>query len=217
MAGTPADPLAATINNDFDNVIAANQSSGCTVYFGPSTVAATPAPACFYAMQSVNAATQVPGGQWQVTFSNTAGWPQISDASGTFYPIPMIPDQLAGFRIGDFNDYLVPVYGPSGFGYLMVEEVFPLVPGPRTYKVAGFQGGGSIPGKYENLVDGQVYTLTAYTADAGGSYSFLRTDRSVTVSGGKLTVTSKAVTGGSFGYFVTDMTGALQMSALVPY
>jgi hypothetical protein len=220
MDRSPANSLAATINNDFDNVIAANQSASCKLY-GPNGEI-TPAPPCFHAMQAVQGATQIPGGKWQVTFSNTAGWLHLTDGAGNSFPVAMIPDQLAGYKIGDFNEYLVPVYritaNTGSFGYLIVEEVFPLVPGPRTYKVTGFQLGGDIPGKFAPLANGEVYGMAAYVGTPLTGYSFFMTDREVTVSGGTLTMSAKAISGGQFGYLVTDLTGTLQSSdVLVPY
>jgi hypothetical protein len=67
------------------------------------------------------------------------------------------------------------------------------------------------------LKDGEVYAMAAYVSRPTG-YQFMMTDRQVTVSGGTLTVSYAAITGGQFGYFVTDLTGALQASdVLVPY
>jgi hypothetical protein len=177
--------------------------------------------ACFYAMQNVQGATAIPGGKWQVTFSKTAEWPYLTDGAAHSFPVAMIPDQLAGFRIGDFNEYLVPVFKREGdtgsLGYLIVDEQFPLVPGPRTYKVNGFQLGSATPGKAAPLKNGEAYALAAYVGTPQARYSFLMTDREVTVSGGTFTVSGKAITGGQFGYFVTDLRGVLQSSdVLVP-
>jgi hypothetical protein len=94
MSGTSADSLTATINNDFDNVIAVNQSASCKVY-GPDGEI-TPAPPCFHAMQNVQGATAIPGGKWLVTFSKTAEWPYLTDGAAHSFPVAMIPDQLAG-------------------------------------------------------------------------------------------------------------------------
>jgi hypothetical protein len=109
--------------------------------------------------------------------------------------------------------------GDTGsLGYLTVEEQFPLVPGPRTYKVNGFQLGSANPGKAAPLKNGEVYALAAYVGTPQAGYSFLMTDHEVTVSGGTLTVSGKAISGGQFGYLVTDLTGVLQTSdVLVPY
>jgi hypothetical protein len=222
MNGTPADPLSATISSYFYNVIAANQSASCKVY-DLESFQLTPPPPCFYAMQDVPSTTAIPGGASQVTFSNTAGWPHLTDGAGHSFPVPLIPEQLMGYKIGDSNEYLVPVFkkvGDKGLaGNLIVEEQFPVVPGPRTYNVTGFLLAGAIPGKAAPLKDGEVFAMAAHvylTREA--KYQFMMTDREVTVSGGTLTVSYKAISGGQFGYLVTDLTGALQTSnVLVPY
>jgi hypothetical protein len=219
MNGTPADPLAATINNDFYNVIAANQASSCKVYDKNGAVV-TPAPPCFYAMQAVQDFTIIPGGKWQVTFSNAAEWPHLTDGAGHSFPVAMIPDQLPGYKIGVYNEYLVPVFADGDLGYLLVEEQIPLVPGSRAFKINGFQvaKAKTPPGKYEPLKDGEIYAVAAYVWNGTSRYEFLRTDREVTVSGGTLTISGKAISGGDFGYFVTDLTGKIQTSnVLVPY
>jgi hypothetical protein len=220
MSGTPADPLAATINNYFYNVIAANQSASCNVYDAES-YQFTPPPPCFYAMQDAPGSTAIPGGKWLVTFSNTAEWPYLTDGAGHSFPVPMIPEQLAGYKIGDSNEYLVPVFKKEGgkglSGNLIVEEQFPLVPGPRTYDVTGFLENGATPGKALPLKNGEVYVMAAYVLGEKG-YTFMMTDREVTVSGGTLTISGKTISGGQFGYLVTDLTGKLQTSnVLVPY
>ncbi|MEY2667497.1 MAG: hypothetical protein RJA59_135, partial [Pseudomonadota bacterium] len=225
MTPTPADPLAATIGNDFYVALAANQSDSCSLFDVDEEGVVTPFTApCFRGMQPVPAFVATPDGKWVVTFSFGAVWPHIDDK-----PVAMIPDQMAGYRPGDLNSYLVPVArkdteaGGYAQGFLEVEEILPPVPGPSSFRVLGFQPMGRNPGKTERLVDGEVYALSAYVEErfVEGSLvaaHFARTDREVTVSSSTLVIGTKVISGGQFGYFVTDLTGTIQRSnRLVAY
>jgi hypothetical protein len=222
---TPADPLLAEINNDFAYVLAAHQTSGCTLY-GANRAVITPAPSCFRGMQMVESFSQTQASKWAVTFAGTTGWPHLEDGTGSF-PVPLLPDQFAAARLGNFNAYLIPVYlkqtPPMAdlAGYLVVEEVYPLTPGPISLKVAGFQSDATMPGKTYLLENGEVYALGAYTlidpADPSLGSVFRQSDKEVTVKGGTLSIVSRPLSGGNFGYFVNDLTGKIQASVPVAY
>jgi hypothetical protein len=226
-----AGPLAATINNDFDYALAAHYATNCAYYEDndPTTTATTGS--CYDGMQIVQSFTQnpLPGGGWTVDFTYDAPWPYLAGSAATSYPVVMLPDQAAGSVLGNFSSYLIPAFykvvGATGneymAGFLAVEEVFPAVGGPAFYRFNGFRGAGAemTPGKPPPLKDGQVYALGVSVRPPGSeNFKFLRSSNEVTVAGGTLSLGTRANTGGSFNYFVVDLTGAIQRpGAPVPY
>jgi hypothetical protein len=216
LDGLPADPFSAAISNAFDYVLASHQGAEpCKLFTGVKASAPSVSDLCFHGMQlAVDSTPPPPGGkEWKVNFDPAKGWPHIWD-----FPVVMIPDRVDLNRTGKFASYLVPVFlydderAEYEAGYLSVEDTGSVDPAIPRYKVSGFQWHAVRPGKTAGLTDGQVYALGAYYRG-----SFLRTDRTVMVVDKTLQVSDKPVVGGRFGYFVTDLTGAIHESELVDY
>jgi len=225
-----AGPLAASVNNDFDYALAAHYATSCTYYRDnePTTVASTGS--CYDGMQLVQSFTRNagPGGGWTVNFTYDAPWPSLAFSTTESHPVILLPDQAAGSMLGNFASYLIPAFSKGvtkdgkvtyKAGYLAVEEVYPAAGGPATYSFNGFQLDASTPGKTSALKDGQVYALgISVSAPGSANFKFLRSSNEVTVTGGTLNLSTRTNTGGSFNYFVADLTGAIQRpGAPVPY
>ena len=106
---------------------------------------------------------------------------------------------------------------------LSVEEYVPEGRTTAAFRVLGYQGtpgSSSNPDKVYPIADGMQFALGAYYRKSSQYYySFGRTDRLVTVSGGSLNLKRGPIPStGNFGYIVTDLTGNVSESTtFVPY
>ena len=218
---------AAVISNDFAMVLAVHQTATCRI--DQSTSKTEPAileTPCFDAMQLNENFTQDTTGQWDVGFSGTQSWVLVGDSG---YAVAMIPDEVASVSSSIRNRSLVPAYYYDendkqwGLVALSVEEYVPEGRTTAVFRVLGYQGtpgSSSNPDKVYPITDGMQLALGAYYRKSSAFYySFGRTDRPVTVSGGSLNLKRGPIPStGNFGYIVTDLTGNVSESTtFVPY
>ena len=213
-------PYGAVISNDFAMVLAAHQTDTCKIdrSADPTTPDMVESP-CFDAMQLNENFTLRSDGQWGVNFTGTQSWVLIGESA---YPVAMIPDRVASISGKNHSRSLVPTsyYNspPIATGWvsavLLVEEYVEEKDGSTTpLKVLGFQAGTpGVIGKAQRVYpiqDKDRFALGAYYLDGNTlRYTFGRTNREVTVSGGALNLKRGSIpSGGKFGYIVTDLTG----------
>ncbi|HQR29825.1 MAG TPA: clostripain-related cysteine peptidase [Anaeromyxobacteraceae bacterium] len=227
MSEVPEDPLEAIVDNDHDTVLAARKAASCTYYtvppFPPYVETEKTGP-CYDAAQVVTGVKSATTNEWLVTFAYDGAWPRMSDASNA-YPIVLVPDQYSATKFGHLNGYLVPAWkrlvDPDTLavsyqaGYLVVDEVQPVVPGPRSLKASSFRVNATIPDKGEKI-ENDTYALGVYVEGSDG-YAFNRSNRMVAATNGVITMGTTTLSGGSFGYILTDLTGRVSLSGVVPY
>jgi hypothetical protein len=218
MPMDPANYLAGKVSNEFDYALASHRrSDACKLYKGAKATAPVILAPCFDGMQvAARDPLAAPDGSYQVSLSTTSLWPTLWD-----FPVVLVPDLVATSRPGISDApiaYLVPVFlyddaqGAYVSGFLQVQEQ-PLQPLPSKYAIMGFQPhSASSPGKVTPLWGGEVLALGAYYADTG---EFLRTDRTLIVPPApplpaRWSIAWKNIGGGSFSYYVTDLTGTVQ-------
>lgn len=228
MTPTPQHPFDAIVNNDYDNVLAAHQASACTYYAS----AATPPYAetqntgpCYDAAQVITGERVATSKQWSVTFKYSDTWLGVGDSSGHAFPVQLLPNQYAATRPARLNSYLIPAWkqvagsvpGTTRFvaGFLTVNEYYPVVPGPRALKVTSFLADAKVPGKPVPLAN-DTFAIGVY-APVGSGHAYVRTDNLVTAKDGELKFGTMTLSGGSFGYILTDLLGRESFSGLVPY
>lgn len=227
MSETPEDPLEAIVDNDHDSVLAARKGASCTYYVVPQIppyVETEKTGPCYDAAQVVTGVKSATTNEWLVTFAYDGAWPRMSDASNA-YPIVLLPDQYSATKFGHLNGYLVPAWkklvDPDTLavsyqaGYLVVNEYEPAVPGPRALKATSFRASATVPDKGEDI-ENETYALGVYVGGSAG-YAFNRSDRMIAAKNGVITMGTTTLSGGSFGYILTDLTGRVSLSGVVPY
>jgi hypothetical protein len=206
--------ITATVNNEYNYVLAAHESS-CDVYFNNEQTTATTTQ-CYNAM-ILSESAQTAGSGFTVSFDKaTAGesWVTISGI-----PAVMIPEtNVAKLAESSFNLYLIPVYAKYNTGYGNSAGYLQVGQKPDgSYEVQGFQPSTTTPGKTTAIYANWKYALAAYT-ESNGSYGFYRTDQVITAdANGSFSIGYSALNGGKFSFIVNDLTGKINTSPSTNY
>lgn len=209
----PESPYGATVNNDYDFILAAHIRNDCSfVKLNASNE--------YQSLETLECADAMNGNDVvenrltkKISFPLNGKWSQMSDGVNV-YPVPLVPDQGVINKTGKSNGYLVPAYLVEGKkytqGYLVVDDN-----GAGIFKVLGFQTISTTAGKIGSLAKDEKYSLGAYST---AGTIFRPTNKVLTVGESKtLTLSFGAISSGFFAYVITDLTGAVSSSGNTTY
>ncbi|MDE2119396.1 MAG: hypothetical protein KGJ64_01755, partial [Betaproteobacteria bacterium] len=207
--------FAATVTNSFDFVMVAAGNPNCTVYVGSSSQQLP----CEETMQQATDYTHNPGDPtWQFSFTLPGSWPMLQGAAVSLIPDPGVLTGASSLsyvipcNLWNANDQeFIP-------GYLRV--VMSDVGGSTSYTITGFEEALGAKGKTRALAPGDVLALDDYVQNSDGSWGFLRSDRTITLSSSSPQLSFGAyalVSGSPLTYVVNDLTGTPRVGQVQTY